>query len=491
MTTQKNVGLVRPEAVTHQDQEAVDAALAQDMAWPTARVGDICKAVNGRAFKPTEWTDKGIPIIRIQNLKKPDASFNYFSGNLEDKFKVRTGDLLFAWSGTPGTSFGAHIWHGPDAALNQHIFNLHYDRSRVDAKYFCYALNRNVADYVTKAQGGVGLAHITKSKFENSEIPLPPLNQQKRIVAEIEKQFSRLDEAVANLKRVKANLKRYKAAVLKAAVEGRLVETEAEIARREGRNYETGAQLLQRILETRRSQWKGKGKYKEPAAPDTTDLPELPEGWVYASAEQLTDENRAITYGVIKLGEPVTSGVPVLRSSDVRQLRIDLDDVKRISPEIAGNYRRTFLKGGEVVMTVRGTLGGVAVVPPQCTGFNVSREVAMLALVEPYMAHLITLFIASAPLEEWLMRRTKGIAYTGINIETLKALPIPIPPIIEQHRIVAEVDRRLSLLRETEAQVDANLQRAERLRQSILSGAFAGGFRDARNNTLKAAQRQR
>ena len=81
-------------------------------------------------------------------------------------------------------------------------------------------------------------------------VPAPPPAEQYKIVAEIEKQFSRLDEAVANLKRVKANLKRYKAAVLKAAVEGRLVPTEAELARREGRSYETGAQLLQRILES-------------------------------------------------------------------------------------------------------------------------------------------------------------------------------------------------------------------------------------------------
>ncbi len=75
--------------------------------------------------------------------------------------------------------------------------------------------------------------------------------------------------------------------MLKAAVEGRLVETEAECARREGRSFETGAELLQRILETRRSKWKGKGKYKEPAAPDTSGLPELPEGWVWATAENM------------------------------------------------------------------------------------------------------------------------------------------------------------------------------------------------------------
>src|SRR5690606_19122091 len=121
------------------------------------------------------------------------------------------------------------------------------------------------------------------------------------------------DEAVANLKRVKANLKHYKAAVLKAAVEGRLVETEAEIARREGRSFETGEQLLQRILETRRSQWNGKGKYKEPAAPNTTDLPELPEGWVWATVEQLNLSNRPCAYGVLQPGDDMADGIPFVR----------------------------------------------------------------------------------------------------------------------------------------------------------------------------------
>lgn len=99
----------------------------------------------------------------------------------------------------------------------------------------------------------------------------------------------------------------------------------------------------------------------------------------------------------------------------------------------------------------------------------------MLALVDPDTAQLIVFFIASAPLEDWLMRRTKGIAYTGINIETLKALPIPIPPSAEQRRIVAEVERHLSLADEAVAQVTANLKRSEILRQSVLHRAFYTG----------------
>ena len=436
-----------------------------NVGWRHTTLGEIGEYINGRGFKKSEWSDAGLPIIRIQDLTGTGKEQNYYQGALDERHTVYPGDLLISWAAT----LGVYIWKGPKAALNQHIFKV---RPKVDKKFHYYLMQHILSDLLRQTHGS-GMVHITKSKFDAMTVAVPNDEaEQNFVVAEIEKQFSRLDEAVANLKRVKANIKRYKAAVLKAAVEGRLVETEAELARREGRSFETGAQLLQRILETRRSQWQGKGKYKEPIAPDTTDLPGLPKGWVWSTAEQLTDENRAITYGVIKLGEQVDDGIPVLRSSDVRPLRVDLDNVKKIAPEIASNYRRTFLRGGEVVMTVRGTLGGIAVVPPQCSGFNVSREVAMLALVEPAMAHLVAFFIASAPLENWLLSRAKGIAYTGINIETLKALPIPLPPVAEQHRIVAEVDRHLTLANEAEAQVNANLQRAEKLRQSVLQNAF-------------------
>jgi type I restriction enzyme S subunit len=225
----------------------------------------------------------------------------------------------------------------------------------------------------------------------------------------------------------------------------------------------------------RHEKCKGASKYKVAAEPDINELPDLPEGWTYATAEQLTEEDRAITYGVIKLGETAQEGVPVLRSSDVRNLHIDLQFVKKISPGIAAQYRRTFLQGGEVVMTVRGTLGGIAVVPTQCRGFNVSREVAMLALVEPAMAHTVAIFVASSPLNRWLMSRTKGIAYTGINIETLKALPIPVPPLNEQRRIAAEVDRQLSIASQLEAESNRALSRAEHTRKVILNLAFDHG----------------
>lgn len=449
--------------------------------WSWIPLGEICDAINGRAFKSTEWRESGVPIIRIQNLKDPEASFNYFQGELDDKHKVKAGDLLFAWSGTPGTSFGAHMWHGSDAALNQHIFNVQFDREGIDAKYFCYALNQNVSRYVAQAQGGVGLAHITKSNFMASKVPIAPLDQQKRIVAEIEKQFSRLDEAVANLKRVKANLKCYKAAVLKAAVEGRLVETEAEIARREGRSFETGAQLLQRILETRCSQWKGKGKYKEPAAPDTTDLPGLPEGWAWCGFEQVSiSDKHALKAGpfgsALKKEMYVESGYKIygqeqVISGDPTFGDYYIDESKYCELESCA------VKPGDLLISLVGTAGKVLVLPPTAMPGIINPRLLKLSLNQTLIAPTYAAYMLQSV---WARHYFKLQAHGGtmeiLNLGIIKALPVPLPPLDEQHRIVAEVDRRLSLVREVEAQVDGNLRRAERLRQGMLSTAFEGNL---------------
>ena len=173
---------------------------------------------------------------------------------------------------------------------------------------------------------------LSRSDYDKIEVLLPPLAEQHRIVAEIEKQFTRLDASVAALKRVQANLKRYRASVLKAACEGKLVPTEAELARAEDRDYEPADILLERILSERRARWesqeKRRGKYKEPAAPDTADLPELPEGWTWASLAQIGE----IQGGIQKQPKraPADNSFPFLRVANVLRGSLDLQEVHRI-----------------------------------------------------------------------------------------------------------------------------------------------------------------
>lgn len=150
-------------------------------------LGEICELRNGRAFKPEEWSDSGTPIVRIQNLNDESKPFNYCAFDVPERFRVESGDLLFSWSGTPGTSFGAFFWTRGRGFLNQHIFRVDVDGSRVDQSYLRYALNSLLDQIVGQSHGGVGLKHITKGKLEAVKIPLPPLPEQRRIAAILDK----------------------------------------------------------------------------------------------------------------------------------------------------------------------------------------------------------------------------------------------------------------------------------------------------------------
>ena len=263
--------------------------------WTTVPVGRSCRLVNGRAFKPTDWTNDGLPIIRIQNLNNRDAPFNRYSGAVEGQFLVEDGELLFAWSGTPGTSFGAHIWDRGRAILNQHIFRLLDYEALFDKRFLRCAINERLGDLIDLAHGGAGLAHVTKPKFEATELALPPLNEQRRIVAKLEALQTRSRRAREALDAVPPLLEKLRQSILAAAFRGDLTKD----WRAKHKDVEPASKLLERIRVERRKKWeeaelakmKAKGKtpngdewkkkYKEPVPVDATGLPELPEGWAW------------------------------------------------------------------------------------------------------------------------------------------------------------------------------------------------------------------
>ena len=199
------------------------------------------------------------------------------------------------------------------------------------SKYVLYAMRATEEDLRANSTGTTFEA-IRGNDLRSHPLPLPPLAEQRRIVAEIEKQFTRLDASVAALKRVQANLKRYQASVLKDACEGRLVPTEADLARAEGRDYEPADQLLKRILAERRARWeaqkKRRGKYKEAVEPDTSSLLDLPEGWIWTTVDQLAE----IKGGIQKQPKraPAANPFPFLRVANVLRGSLNLSEVHRI-----------------------------------------------------------------------------------------------------------------------------------------------------------------
>jgi type I restriction enzyme S subunit len=340
------------------------------------------------------------------------------------------------------------------------------------SSYLLYLLRHIEPDWESKATGTTFSA-ISGSVLREQWIPLAPLPEQHRIVAEIETQFTRLEAGVAALKRAQANLRRYKAAVLKAACEGRLVPTEAELARTEGRDYEPADVLLRRILAERRARWEAENprkKYKEPAPPDTSDLPELPEGWVWATIEQVADHRLGKMLDKAKnLGTPR----PYLRNLNVRWFGFDMTDIKymRVTKEELDNVS---VREGDLIVCEGGEPGRAAV-----WGKGGESMVIQKALhrVRPYMgvspwylAYRLAADAGTGALEKYFTGSTI-MHFTG---RSLRSYVFPLPPSSEQQRIIAELERRLSVMGELEKQVEAALRRAERLRQAILKHAFKG-----------------
>ncbi|MDB5182798.1 MAG: methylase [Candidatus Saccharibacteria bacterium] len=154
--------------------------------WDISSLEDVFDMVNGRAFKTSEWSDAGIPIIRIANLNGESAKYNYYSGNYDDKTLVEPGQLLFSWSGTKGTSFGPHLWQRKAGLLNQHIFKLNPKGIPIDLTFAYHYLKAIVPEIEAKAHGSGGLVHITKGELGKFKIPTPEISEQRKIVAALE-----------------------------------------------------------------------------------------------------------------------------------------------------------------------------------------------------------------------------------------------------------------------------------------------------------------
>ena len=323
-------------------------------------------------------------------------------------------------------------------------------------------------------------------------MPLPPLGEQRRIVAEIEKHLTRVAAAVAGLERVRANLKRYRASVLKAACEGRLVPTEAELARAEGREYEPASILLARILEERRARWEAeqlakmratgkapkddgwKAKYTPPSEPKSATTVQLPEGWCLATVEQLS---ALVDYGTSARTQQEPGGVPVLRMGNIADGALGLRDLKYL-PEGHAEFPRLLLSDGDVLFNRTNStelVGKTAVYRGYPAPCSFASYLIRVRLLSGCLPGVLASSINSLLGRNWIASVvSQQVGQANVSGSKLQAYAVRLPPLAEQHRIVAEIERRLSVAEEMERAVEAGLRRAERLRQAILKRAFEG-----------------
>ena len=463
------------ETIDGEDELApLHAEIAEKLpaGWVLETLGSLCE-------KPQYgWTTKAdklggdIKFLRTTDITPGVVDWQSVPYCMEapadlEKYLIKDGDILISRTGSIGVNY---LVVKPEPAVFASYLIRFRPRKTISTKYLKYYLQSPAYwRAINAGKKGIAVQNVNAKMLSRIPIPVAPLAVQQEIVAEIEKQFSRLDEAVANLQRVKANLKRYKASVLKAAVEGRLVETEASIAQREGRSYETGEQLLQRILEERRSKWAAKGKYKEPQSTNVTELGDLPDGWTWVSAEQACERvvdchNKTAPY--------TSAGIPLIRTTNIKDGRLLLDDTRFVDePTYEFWSRRCPPEPGDVLFTREAPMGEAGIIPAGvklCLG-----QRTMLLRPSPAIAGSFLLSALLSPVVKDLIDRVAvGSGVKHLRVGDVERLPVPLPPAKEQIRIVSEVDRHLSIIREIEAEIDGNLLRAGVLRQAVLKKNF-------------------
>lgn len=365
------------------------------------------------------------------------------------------------------------------------------------AKYLFYYLMHARADLISLGKGGTQ-RNISQSVIKSFRFLVAPLPEQPRIVEAIESYLTRLDDAMATLERVERNLKRYRASVLKAAVEGRLVPTEAELACAEGRGYEPASILLERILTERRRRWeeaelarmkakgkvpkndKWKAKYVDPAGPDTSKLPELPEGWCWTTISAVTvfgPQN-----GLYVPQSFYGGGVPILRIDDYQaDCSCSSEELRQVdvSAQVASRYG---LRISDIVVNRVNSpshLGKSLAVAERHLPAVFESNMMRIGISEFVSPLFVQAYLSSDDGKDRLIANAKwAVNQASINQGDVGATPLPLPPESEQNRILAEVDRLLSSATGISAGSKLSVVRCVRLRQSILKWAFEGRLVD-------------
>jgi len=438
------------------------------MGWAETRIGDICDLINGRAFKPTEWVSAGIPIIRIQNLNDPTAEFNYCDFEVEEKYLVDNGQLLFAWSGTPGTSFGAHLWNRGKAVLNQHIFKVNINEKYLDKNFLKHLFNRNVKEYIGKAHGTAGLAHITKGKFEDSKILIPPFYEQRRIVSKVEELFSFLDTGTESLRKVQAQLKRYRQAVLKYAFDGKLTEEWR-------RTHKDHVESAQNALEMARLQFSKKPK-TQISFEVTSKITFLPDGWVHAKLENFIYIAGRIGWRGLKADEYTQDGPLFLSVYNLNKGNIvDISETYHISDERYSESPEIQLRNDDILLAKDGAgIGKIGIVQGLTVKATVNSSLLVIRSGCAFKPKFLFYFFKGPRMQELVKSRITGSATPHLFQRDIRKFNLLIPPLLEQEQIIAEIESRLSVADQVENIGRTSIKQANHLHQAILKNAFEG-----------------
>jgi type I restriction enzyme, S subunit len=481
------------------DVEATPAempVLPPGWCWTTlATIAEIEGGITKDQKRQRTSSMREVPYLRVANVQRGYLDLGEVKTILADEqeleaLRLKEGDILFTEGGDRDKLGRGWVWNGEiENCIHQnHVFRARPYPQLLEPKFVSFHGNSFGQKWFTRTgKQTTNLASINKGVLSRFPVPLAPLNEQLRIVEKIEELFSDLDAGVAALGSVKVKLKRYRAAVLRAAVEGRLSADWRDLHA----DVEPASALLRRILEDRRRRWEeaqlaryaeaGKeppknwgSKYREPVALGDDTLEELPRNWCWASVDQLGD----VQLGRQRSPKNRSDRHPTkyIRAANITERGLDLSDVLDMEflPHELENYR---LVEGDIVLSEAS--GSPDQVGKATMWKNQIENCCFQNTVVRFRPLMIDSAFAQTVFRYCYFNKQFARVAAGVGINHLSSykfcrMPFPLAPLDEQRQIVAEVAFHLSIVEQIEAQVDADLRRAARLRQSILKRAFEG-----------------
>ncbi|MEW5835561.1 MAG: restriction endonuclease subunit S [Pseudomonadota bacterium] len=452
--------------------------------WTRVRLGDVASVLNGFPFESAFFsTDSGVPLIRIRDVSE-GTTRTFYRGEFDEQFLVQRGELLIGMDG----DFNAARWRSEPALLNQRVCKL----TPVERWYNSSLLELALPGYlsaINAATSSITVKHLSSRSIEDIELPLPPRNEQDRIVEKLEELLSDLDAGVAELKAAQRKLAQYRQSLLKAAVEGTLTADWRAARARSGEPQETGADLLQRILTERRARWEAKqlakyaeqgktppkgwqAKYPEPMPPETTDLPTLPDGWLWTSVEQLAE---LVSGHTPKDASQYAESAGEIHWFKVGDMNVEGNEEElatasvRFSRKAAADLGLKVVPSGTIVFPKRG--GAIATNKKRRLGIPGAYDLNMMGLVTtPSAANWLWSWFKSIDLASL----SDGSNVPQINNPDIAPLCVPLPPTEEQEAILARLDVALNACDEQVKAVQLGLLQAAAQRKNILKAAFTG-----------------
>ncbi|MFJ9360767.1 restriction endonuclease subunit S [Streptomyces mirabilis] len=403
-------------------------------------IREIADGPFGSSLTSSHYSDEGARVIRLGNIgparfKGSDAAFipmDYFK-NLR-RHEVKPGDLLIAGLGDENNSVGracvAPADLGP-AIVKADCFRVRLDQSRLLHRYAAWALSSSVVSgQVLTLTRGSTRARINLDVARDIQLPVPPLEEQYRIVDFLDGEIARMTAVGDALRRFDRDVRERERAVLAHRLNAGVRSVRAE----------------------------------------------LPSGWQWTPLMHLTDPFRQIMYGIVLPGPNVTDGVPIVKGGDVAANRLSLNSLNRTTSEIEASYARSRLKGGDLVIAIRGSVGEVAVVPAELTGANLTQDAARISINRSVHAEWLRLVLESPLVSHQIQQRVTGATIKGINIWDLKRVLVPTPDGENQAVLAATAGRAIETHEDLRSRVAQHNRLLAERRQALITAAVTGQF---------------